>query len=91
MVSVPTVLVCLAAAFFVVQQVLLKFVAHPAINGCLDKQRAAILNFQPDVVVGMDEASQTTRDRFRWINHAHCATMALDMQDLHGAEVLPRI
>ncbi len=52
MFSVPALLVCLAAVYFVVQSAVTRFVAHPAIRGCLEKQRAAILSFKPDVVVG---------------------------------------
>lgn len=52
MASVPALLLCLVCVYFVLQSVVLTFIAHPAIHGCLQKQRAAILSFKPDVVVG---------------------------------------
>jgi hypothetical protein len=52
MVSVPALLLCLVCVYLVVQSVVLTFIAHPAVHGCLQKQRAALLSFKPDVVVG---------------------------------------
>jgi len=72
MASMPALLVCVVGALFIVDRIVLMFIVHPAINGCLAKQREAIRSFKPDVVVGMFERKHTHVASRHWaLNHTH--------------------